>query len=188
MGWGILAAILLAILGIFLISRALTPSASAPDASQPPSEASVSAVSAAAVSSAANSSEALASPGSAAPSEPAAAASQLASSAPSAPSPSAPGVAVIEPDTMSQAERKDLLLRLIGQGVFTGVEALGTPPKVGVTALFRGLDTSLQQQFIAAAHAYVQAGATQAVTLEVVDAQSGTTIGSYSAAEGLKLP
>ena len=180
MGWGILAAVLLAILGIFLISRALTQPASTPDTSQPPSEASVS--------SAADSSEVPASAGSAAPSEATAAASQPESSASSsAPAPSAPGVAVIEPDTMSQAERKDLLLRLIGQGVFTGVEALGTPPKVGVTALFRGLDTSLQQQFIAAAHAYVQAGSAQPVTLEVVDAQSGTTIGSYSAADGLKL-
>lgn len=182
MGWGILAAVLLAILGIFLVSRALTQPASTPDTSQPPSEASVSAVS-----SAADSSEAPASAGSAAPSEAAAAASQPESPASSAPASSAPGVAVIEPDTMSQAERKDLLLRLIGQGVFTGVEALGTPPKVGVTALFRGLDTSLQQQFIAAAHAYVQAGSAQPVTIEVVDAQSGTTIGSYSAADGLKL-
>jgi hypothetical protein len=182
MGWGILAAVLLAILGIFLVSRALTQSP--PDASQPPSDAAVSAASSAAVSSAADSSEAPASAGSAAPSEAAAASSQPASSAPAS---SAPAVAIIEPDTMSQAERKDLLLRLIGQGVFTGVEALGTPPKVGVTALFRGLDTSLQEQFIAAAHAYVQAGTAQPVTLEVVDAQSGTTIGSYSAADGLKL-
>ena len=88
---------------------------------------------------------------------------------------------------MTQAQRKDLLLRLIGQGVFTGVEAVGSPPKVGVTALFRGLDFGLQQQFVAAAHAYAQAAAKEPLTLEVVDAASGTTIGSYSTAQGRKL-
>jgi len=100
---------------------------------------------------------------------------------------SAPGIDVVDARTMSQQSRRSLLLTLIQQGVFTGVEALGTPPKVGVTSLFQGLSPDLQQQFIAVVYAYINNGAAGSQTLELIDATSGSQVGSYSASDGLKL-
>lgn len=111
-------------------------------------------------------------------------------SPPSAASPAeaaASNVEVVDAGTMSQQSRRGLLLTLIQQGVFTGVQAVGTPPKVGVTALFQGLSSSLQQQFIAVVYAYINNGAGGTQTLQLIDATSGTQVGSYSASDGLKL-
>ncbi|HZY49865.1 MAG TPA: hypothetical protein VFE64_08805 [Devosia sp.] len=88
---------------------------------------------------------------------------------------------------MSQESRRGLLLTLIQQGVFTGVQALDTPPKVGVTALFKGLSPNLQRQFIAVVYAYVNNGAAGMQTLQLIDAASGSQVGSYSASDGLTL-
>jgi hypothetical protein len=76
---------------------------------------------------------------------------------------------------------------LISQGVFTGVEAIGSPPKVGVTPLFQGLSPDLQRQFIATVYAYVNNGAPGKDPLQVIDATTGKVIGSYTATDGLKL-
>ena len=88
---------------------------------------------------------------------------------------------------MTQQSRRGLLLTLIQQGVITGVQALDTPPRVGVTALFQGLSPSLQRQFIAVVYAYINNGAAGTQTLQLIDANSGTQVGSYSASGGLKL-
>lgn len=88
---------------------------------------------------------------------------------------------------MDQQARKEMLLRLIGQGVFTGVQAIGSPPKVGVTPLFQGLDPKLQAEFAALVYAYVNNGAAGTETLQLVDARTGNTAGTYSADTGLKL-
>lgn len=88
---------------------------------------------------------------------------------------------------MSQESRRGLLLTLIQQGVFTGVQALDTPPKVGVTALFRGLTPSLQQQFIAVVYAYINNGGAGTQPLLLIDAASGSQVGTYSTGDGLKL-
>lgn len=76
---------------------------------------------------------------------------------------------------------------MIQQGVFSGVQALDTPPKVGVTALFEGLSPNLQQQFIAVVYAYINNGAAGTQTLQLIDAASGSQVGSYTTSEGLKL-
>jgi hypothetical protein len=94
---------------------------------------------------------------------------------------------VIEPDSMDQGARKALLNTLIQQGVFTGIQAVGSPPKVGVTPLFQGLNANLQSQFIAAVYAYVNNGAAGNVPLQLIDATTGKTIGSYTTASGLTL-
>ncbi len=88
---------------------------------------------------------------------------------------------------MSQQSRRGFLLTLIKQGVFTGVQALDTPPKVGVTPLFEGLSPNLQQQFIAVVYAYINNGTDGTQTLQLIDATSGSQVGSYSASDGLKL-
>ena len=88
---------------------------------------------------------------------------------------------------MDQQSRKAMLLRLIEQGVFTGVQAIGSPPKVGVTPLFQGLDPKLQAEFAALVYAYVNNGAAGTETLQLVDAQTGSTAGTYTADTGLKL-
>jgi hypothetical protein len=93
---------------------------------------------------------------------------------------------VVDAAAMDQGQRKALLNALIKQGVFTGVQALGSPPKVGVTPLFQGLSPDLQRQFIVAVYTYVNNGTVGNVPLQVIDATTGKVMGSYSAAEGLK--
>lgn len=87
---------------------------------------------------------------------------------------------------MDQPARKAFLLRLINQGVFTGVQA-PPAPKVGVTPLFEGLSPDLKQQFIAVVDAYVYNGAAGPEPLQVIDATNGKVMGTYSPSDGLKL-
>jgi hypothetical protein len=128
-----------------------------------------------------------AAPSAAAAAEPQPAAAPAASATPVNTTPPEPAVEVVDAGTMTQESRRGFLLTLIQQGVFTGVQALDDPPKVGVTALFRGLSPNLQQQFIAVVYAYINNGAPGTKTLQLIDAGSGTQIGSYSANDGLKL-
>ena len=167
-GWGVLAAACLAVVGIFLISRALSPPATAP-VTTASSVATIASSQAPATTS----------------SETAAAPSQPASSA--QPASSSSTIAIFEPDTMDQGSRQALVNTLIQQGVFTGVQAVGSPPKVGVTPLFRGLDPDLQRQFVAAVYSYVNRGAAGTDPLQVIDATTGNVLGKYTSAGGLEL-
>ena len=88
---------------------------------------------------------------------------------------------------MDQQSRRDMLLKLINQGVFTGVVADVSPPRVGITDLFKGLNPSMQSEFAALVYAYVNNGRTGKAPLQIIDAQSGTQAGTYSADGGLKL-
>jgi hypothetical protein len=88
---------------------------------------------------------------------------------------------------MDQQSRRELLLRLIDQGVFTGVEADGSPPKVGVTSLFKGLNPDMQREFAALAYTYVNNGGAGTQPLQIVDAETGGVAGTYTADGGLKL-
>jgi hypothetical protein len=94
--------------------------------------------------------------------------------------------AVVDLSAMDQPARKAFLLRLIDQGVFTGVQA-PPAPKVGVTPLFQGLSSDLKQQFIAVVDAYVYNGAAGPDPLQVIDATSGKVVGTYTPGHGLKL-
>lgn len=181
-GWAVFAAMLLVIVAIFAVTRMLggAPQASSGAASSV----------AEALPSAADAPGAVSrAPGSAS-SASASAETSTASSAASAASPAeaiTPDVEVIDAETMTQQSRKGLLLTLIQQGVLTGVQAVGTPPRVGVTALFQGLSSNLQRQFIAVVYAYINNGGTGTQTLQLIDATSGSQVGSYSASDGLKL-
>jgi hypothetical protein len=88
---------------------------------------------------------------------------------------------------MDQRSRRQLVSTLIEQGVFTGVQAIGSPPKVGVTPLFRGLDVDLQRQFVAAVYSYINKGGAGTEALQVIDATTGDLVGKYTAAGGLEL-
>lgn len=181
---------LLAILAIFFITRILGGTPHAPAAAEPQvAEAAPSSVAApdaagAAPSAAAASAVPGASAAAESPLQPAAA---IPPPAPADAAPSEPAVEVVDAGTMTQQSRRGFLLTLIQQGVLTGVQALDDPPKVGVTALFRGLSPSLQQQFIAVVYAYINNGAAGTKTLQLIDASSGAQIGSYSASDGLTL-
>jgi cytoskeletal protein RodZ len=109
------------------------------------------------------------------------------SAQPTAPAAGTSGTQVVDLSSMDQPARKTFVLRLIKQGVFTGVQVSTSPPKVGVTPLFQGLSPDLKQQFLAAVEAYVHNGATTTEPLEIIDAISGKNIGTYTIAEGLKL-
>ncbi len=182
-GWAAFAGIVVLIVGIFLVTRLFSGGAPAPANVVTTSSSAVAEASVSMASSAAPSAEAVASASSSeAPTQIAEAVAPAAT--PSAAASSAPG---LELDTLDQEGRKNLLLTLISQGIFTGVQALDTPPKVGVTALFRGLDPSLQQQFIAVVYAYVNGGGNNAHDLQLIDATTGQPTGSYNAADGLQL-
>lgn len=178
-GWGVLAVAVLAIVGIFVVTRMLSPQPAVP-AVAVSSASSASAVSSASAEAVASSAPAVA--------EAAAPSSSAVAVAPVVPAkPAEPALVVIEPDKMDQATRKALVSTLIAQGIFTGVEAIGTPPKVGVTPLFQGLDPGLQRQFLAAVDGYVNNGKPAATPLQVVDATTGKPMGTYTAADGLTL-
>lgn len=87
---------------------------------------------------------------------------------------------------MDQQSRREMLLRLIDQGVFTGIQAIGSP-KVGVTPLFKGLDPAMQREFVGLVYAYVNNGTTGTEPLQIVDAQTGDAAGTYTSDGGLKL-
>ncbi len=88
---------------------------------------------------------------------------------------------------MDQGTRKALILKLIDQGVFTGVQALDSPPRVGVTAIFQGLNPDLKQQFIATVYSYINNGAPGTQTLQLIDVTTGKLAGTFTGTEGLKL-
>jgi hypothetical protein len=181
LGWGILAAVAVVIVGLFLVSRIFTSSA------RP--QQTVAAVAVATPTRAAASS---APPIPSAESHEANPSSQPAVQSPDA-SLAAPAageaetVAVIEPEAMNQGARKDMLLHLIDQGIFTAVKAIGSPPQVGVTPLFRGLSPSLQQQFIALVYLYINNGKPGSDQLQLIDVANGGLAGTYTTAGGLKL-
>lgn len=177
-GWGAFAAILVVIAAIFLVTRLFGGAPSAPGMATPPRATALSSTAPDASSAAANTF--------AAPTNSGAVAVAEASAASNVPPPPAT-VEVVDAATMTQQSRRGLLLTLIQQGVFTGVQALDTPPKVGVTALFKGLSLSLQRQFIAVVYAYINNGAPGTQTLQLIDAANGSQVGSYSAGDGLKL-
>lgn len=168
-----------AILAIFLVTRMLAGPAQAPVVAPSVADASPAA--------AATESASAPSPSSSAPASGVAEAPASSRGDPAAAgaSPGADDVAVVDAGTMTQQSRRGFVLTLIQQGVLTGVQALDTPPKVGVTALFRGLSPSLQRQFIAVVYAYINNGATGTQTLQLIDATSGSQVGSYSASDGL---
>ena len=105
----------------------------------------------------------------------------------SQPAESTPRVALVDTATMDQQSRREMLLRLINQGVFTGIQAVGSPPRVGVTPLFKGLDPAMQREFVGLVYAYVNNGTTGTEPLQIVDAQTGDAAGTYTADAGLKL-
>jgi len=163
-GWGIMAAAVLVIAGLFFIPHGQGPQTTA-------NVASTATPSAAAASAPASVAEAPAAP---AP-----------TAAPSAASPDSTP-AVVDLAAMDQPARKAFLLRLINQGVFTGVQA-PPAPKVGVTPIFQGLSPALKQQFIAVVDAYVYNGAAGPDPLQLIDATTGKVMGSYTPGDGLKL-
>ena len=103
------------------------------------------------------------------------------------PASSSSELVVVDAAAMDQGARKALLNTLIKQGVFTGIQAIGSSPKVGVTPLFQGLSPNLQQQFVATVYTYVNNGAAGSVPLVVIDATTGKVVGNYTAADGLKM-
>jgi hypothetical protein len=198
-GWGVLAAAVVIVTALFLITRALqggpaTQSASAASSTETAEISSVSASPAASESASPSSrTEPSSSPAEVSSSSPEASssspeASSSSAAAPSTITPEAPSaISVVDPDSMDQGARKAFLVTLINQGIFTGVQALDSPPKIGVTPLFEGLDLTLKQQFIAVAYAYVNNGGQGSQPLQLIDATNGKLFGTYTAGDGLKL-
>lgn len=182
-GWSILAGVAVVIIGIYLVSRLAAPAVPPPAGAASASTSAPPGLSEAPSSAQTETTASDAVPSSAPASSPTASSEAPPSSAAA----SSSAVVVIEPDSMDQGARKALLNTLINQGVFTGIQAVGSPPKVGVTPLFQGLDANLQSQFIAAVYAYVNNGAAGNVPLQLIDATTGKTIGSYTTASGLTL-
>lgn len=161
MGWGILAAVVLVIVIVFVVSHQWgSPTASGAVATATPQPAASTA------------------------SAPAATTPAVAAT----PAPGATGAtpAIVDPNAMDQPTRKALVLKLIHQGVFTAVLALANPPRVGVTDIFRGLSPDLQTQFLGTVDSYVHNGAPSTDALQLIDPKTGKTVGTYTAAGGVK--
>jgi len=99
-----------------------------------------------------------------------------------------PAVTVVDLASMTQTDRRAFVQKLIRQGVFTGLKISPAPPRVGVTPLFQSLNPDLKRQFISVVEAYVHNGATTTEPLQLIDATNGNAIGTYTVADGLKLP
>lgn len=181
LGWSVLAAGVVLIVGIFLVTRALTPSAPAPTT---PGVAEISSSPAPQPPASAQASSRVPDQAPQAGPPPAASGAAGAAPAPVETPPAKP--AVVDAAAMDQGARKAFLNRLIGQGVFTGVAPFGKPAKVGVTELFQGLSPDLKEQFLAVAYAYVHDGLAATEALEVVDAADGKVIGSFTNESGLE--
>jgi len=181
-GWGILAGVAVLIVVVFLITRlATTPSTPTTVATGAPSSAPSTEASAAASASVATAATENSSTGQA-PSSQQVSAAQSADAAARTTT-----AAIVDANAMDQQSRKDMLLKLINQGVFTGIVADVSPPRVGVTDLFKGLSPSIQSEFAALVYAYVNNGRTGKDPLQIIDVQTGASAGTYTADGGLKL-
>jgi len=97
-------------------------------------------------------------------------------------------VATIDKSAAMQADRKKLIEKLIGEGVFQKVETPGTLPRVWVRPRFYAAEFDQKQSFVSVVYAYYFDGSSEADSVRIFDSRSGKEVGSYSAVQGgLKL-
>jgi hypothetical protein len=101
--------------------------------------------------------------------------------------PAAP-VATIDKSAAMQADRKKLIEKLIGEGVFQKVEVPGTLPRLWVRPRFYAAEFDQKQSFVSVVYAYYFDGSNVTDSVRIFDSRSGKEVGSYSAVQGgLKL-
>lgn len=97
-------------------------------------------------------------------------------------------VATIDKSAAMQADRKKLIEKLIGEGVFQKVETPGTLPRLWVRPRFYAAEFDQKQSFVSVVYAYYFDGSNETDSVRIFDSRSGKEVGSYSAVQGgLKL-
>ena len=86
-----------------------------------------------------------------------------------------------------QKERKELIEKLINQGIFLKVEKQGTYPQLYVKPAFYELTIDEKTQFVGVVFAYCIVRDAEADLVLLEDGQSGKRIGTYSSRLGLDL-
>jgi hypothetical protein len=105
----------------------------------------------------------------------------------SKPSPAREAFNRLDKSPEMQARRKDLLQKLINEGIFYKVEKTGDYPHVYVNTQFYLLSIDDKKSFVNAAFAYFLASDPKVDFLMLYDAKNGKIIGNFSATLGLKL-
>lgn len=98
-----------------------------------------------------------------------------------------PPTPTVDKSPEKQAQRKQLLEKLIAQGVFLKIDTMGgTLPKAYVTPAFYALDIDMKKTFVSVIYAYYFDGNGIGDTVILRDSKTGKQIGTFSKL-GLKL-
>ena len=108
---------------------------------------------------------------------------------PIAQSPTAPApAATVDKSAAMQAKRRELIDKLIKQGVFQKVEVPGSLPRIWVRPVFYTLDFDTKESFVSVVYAFYFDGSNASDMVRIFDSRSGKQVGRYSALiGGLKL-
>jgi zinc-ribbon domain len=79
-----------------------------------------------------------------------------------------------------QQSRKELIGKLINDGIFQKVEVPGSLPRVWVEPRFYALDFDTKEKFVSVVYAYYFDGTDMADTVRIFDSRSGKEVGDYS--------
>jgi ribosomal protein L37AE/L43A len=97
-------------------------------------------------------------------------------------------VATIDKSEDAQQARKELIEKLINQGIFLKVEMSASLPRVWVKPVFYRLNFDTKERFINVVYAYYFDGTNMSDSVRVIDGHSGKEIGDYSLLNpGLKM-
>lgn len=88
------------------------------------------------------------------------------------------------PDDGKQAQRLELINKLISQGIFQKVEKLADYPHVWVTPLFNALNFEDKQNFISVVFAYYRIVDAKSDMVVLYDSKTGNKIGVFSEVYG----
>ncbi|MCK4326382.1 hypothetical protein KAU86_02390 [bacterium] len=99
-----------------------------------------------------------------------------------------PALAKVDKSADMQEQRKQLIEKLITQGIFAKVEVPGSLPRLWVKPAFYTLDFETKEKFVSVVYAYYFDGSNYGDTVRIFDNMSGKEVGSYSLADpGLRL-
>lgn len=95
--------------------------------------------------------------------------------------------ATIDKSDAMQAKRRELLEKLIAQGVFQKIEVPGNLPRVWVRPAFYQLDFDTKQSFASVVYAYHFDGSNPTDSVRLFDSMSGKEVGSFAPPGGLTM-
>lgn len=91
---------------------------------------------------------------------------------------------VIDKSEAMQKGRRELIDKLIAQGVFQKVEIPGNLPRLWVQPAFHELDFDAKQKFTSVVYAYYVDSGDVSASVRLYDSKTGKEIGSFAAYHG----